>query len=71
MNGKKARALRQAEPARFTVKQGDALIRDKRAADTLDRAQTLALEKADDKAAGKLSPARHLLSRLNYKKVSR
>ena len=68
MNGKKSRALRKANRPSGYARE---VIKDKRYADTLQRKQDLALEKAEIKAEGKLHPSRHLLSRLNYKQVSR
>lgn len=73
MSQRKAREARQTIPTgeRQLARTVDHAVRDKRAADTLNRRQTLELERADLKAEGKLSPARHLLTRLNYKKVAK
>lgn len=68
MSQKQARRARQTNRPSAYVKN---LFLDKRYAETQERQQALALEKADIKAEGKLSPARHLLSRLNYKKVAK
>lgn len=69
MNGKKARAQRRRQTHEFLV--GKLKLREQRAAETLEKQAELAKEHAEIKAEGKLDPARHLLSRLNYKKVSR
>jgi hypothetical protein len=63
MSQKQARRARQTNRPSAYIRN---LFLDKRAAATIERRQALELERQDLKAEGKLSPARHLLSRLNY-----
>ena len=49
MSEKKARAARQADPARFEAKRASNEIRDLRAARTIEQRQALAVEKVEIK----------------------
>lgn len=69
MNGKKARAQRRRQTHEFLV--GKLKLKEQRAIQTLEKQAELAEEHAEIKAEGRLDPSRHLVSRLNYKKVSR